>query len=178
MKTAVALLLLAGFAVFSIKVKNQLNIKESPLAAVKVGQPMPDFNLPDANGQMVKFSDVSRQNKVVVINFWASWCTPCRMEMPEFAKLYADKKSEGFTLLAINVDREREKADAYLKSKPVAFPVLIDTDGAVSKQLGVAALPTTIIVGQDGKVLQVFDGMQPYLQFVVENQLRQQKREH
>ena len=178
MKTAVALLFLAGFAVFSIKVKNQLNIKESPLAAVKVGQPMPDFTLPDANGQMVKFSDVSHQNKVVVINFWASWCTPCRMEMPEFAKLYADKKGEGFTLLAVNVDSQREKADAYLKSKPVSFPVLIDKDGVLSKQLGLEALPTTILVGQDGKVLQVFDGMQPYLQFMVENHLRQQKREH
>ena len=178
MKTALALLLVAGFAVFSIKVKNQLNQKESPLTAVKHGQPMPDFTLPDANGQLVKFSDVSRQNKVVLINFWASWCTPCRMEMPEFEQLYANKKGEGFALLAINVDKEREKADAYLKSKPVSFPVLIDKDGALSKQLGVEALPTTILVGQDGKVLQVFEGVQPYIQFMVENQLRQQKHGH
>jgi peroxiredoxin len=144
MKTAIALLLLAGFAVFSVRVKNQLNTKESPLTAVKLGQPMPDFTLPDASGQLVKFSDVSRQNKVVLINFWASWCTPCRMEMPEFEQLYAAKKGEGFALLAINVDKEREKADAYLKSKPVSFPVLIDKDGAVAKQFGLEALPTKL----------------------------------
>jgi thiol-disulfide isomerase/thioredoxin len=178
MKTAFAILLVVAFAVFSIKVKNQLNTKESPLTAVKLGEPMPDFTLPDSTGRMVKFSDVSRENKLVMINFWASWCTPCRMEMPEFERMYAAKKNERFTLLAINVDKEREKAEAYLKNKPVSFPVLIDKDGAVSKQLGLEALPTTILVGEDGKVLQVIEGVQPYIEFTVENYLRQKKHEH
>ncbi|HKP04694.1 MAG TPA: TlpA disulfide reductase family protein [Chthoniobacterales bacterium] len=176
MKAAIALLLLAGFALFSIKVKNQLNTKESPLTSVKLGQAMPDFSLPDTNGQMVKFSDVSRQNRMVLITFWASWCTPCRMEMPELEKLYASKKAEGFSVLAINVDKQREKADSYLRSRPAAFPVLIDRDSSVFKQLGAEALPTTILVGQDGKVLQVLVGVDPYLQFTVENYLRQQKQ--
>jgi cytochrome c biogenesis protein CcmG, thiol:disulfide interchange protein DsbE len=177
LKIALALLFLGGFAVFSIKVKNQLNAKESPLGKVKLGEPMPDFELPDASGQMVKFSDVCRQNKLVLINFWASWCTPCRMEMPQFEKIYAAKKNLGFALLAVNEDSEREKADAYLKSKPVSFPVLMDTDGAVSKQFGVKALPTTILVGQDGKVLQVVVGMEPYVQWLVESHFQDKKHE-
>ena len=134
---------------------------------------MPDFSLPDANGQMVKFSDVSRNNQVVMINFWASWCMPCRMEMPDFEKMYAAKKTKGFTILAINEDKEREKADAYLKSKPVTFPILIDGDGAIAKRFGIEALPTTILVGRDGKVLQVVEGVEPYIEFVVENELRE-----
>jgi thiol-disulfide isomerase/thioredoxin len=178
MKIALSLLFLCAFAVFSVKVKNQLTTKESPLTAVKLGEPMPDFTLPDATGRMVKFSDVSRENKLVMINFWASWCTPCRMEMPQFEKLYTAKKGEGFTLLAINVDREREKADAYLKNKPVSFPVLIDQDGVVAKQLGLNALPTTILVGQDGKVIHVAEGVEPYLQYFVDNYFRKQKHEH
>src|SRR5947207_5119644 len=166
MKIAISFLFLCAFAVFSVKVKNQLNTTESPLTAVKLGEPMPDFTLPDASGQMVKFSDVCRQNKLVLINFWASWCSPCRMEMPQFERLYTTKKGEGFTLLAINVDKEREKADAYLKSKPVSFPVLIDKDGAVAKQLGLNALPTTILVGQDGKVIHVVEGVEPYVEYL------------
>jgi peroxiredoxin len=176
MKTAFAIVLVVAFAVFSVTVKNRLNTKESPLTAVKLGEPMPDFTLPDASGQMVKFSDVARQNKLVLINFWASWCTPCRMEMPQFEKLYTAKKGEGFTLLAINVDKEREKADAYLKNKPVSFPVLIDKDGAVAKQLGLNALPTTILVGEDGKVFQVVEGVEPYVGYLVDNYLREKKK--
>jgi peroxiredoxin len=175
MKIAIAILLVCAFAVFSVRVKNQLNSKTSPLTEVKLHQPMPDFSLPDANGQMVKLSDVSRNNQVVMINFWASWCVPCRMEMPDFEKMYAGKKARGFTILAIDEDKEREKADAYLKSKPVTFPILIDGDGAIAKRFGIEALPTTILVGRDGKVLRVIEGVEPYIEFVVENELREKK---
>ena len=177
MKIALALLLICGFAVFSVTVKNQLNTRTSPLTEVKLRQPMPDFTLPDANGQLVKFSDVSRDNQVVMINFWASWCTPCRMEMPDFEKVYAANKAKGFTILAINEDKEREKANAYLKSKPVTFPVLIDGDGAIAKRFKIEALPTTILVGRDGKVLRVIEGVEPYTEFVVENELREKKHD-
>lgn len=175
MKIAIALVLICAFALFSVRVKNQLNAKTSPLTEVKLSQPMPDFTLPDANGQMVKFSDVTRDHQVVMINFWASWCTPCRMEMPDFERIYGAKKAKGFTILAINEDKERAKADAYLKSKPVTFPILIDSDGALAKRFHIEALPTTILVGRDGKVLRVMEGVEPYVEFIVENQLREKK---
>jgi peroxiredoxin len=175
MKIAVALLLLCGFAVFSIKVKNQLNTKTSPLTAVKLKEPMPDFTLPDVNGQTVKLSDVCKDNQVVMINFWASWCTPCRMEMPDFEELYRSNKANGFTILAINVDKDRAKADAYLKTKPVSFPVLIDKDGELSKRFNIESLPTTILLRHDGKVAEVYEGVAPYIRYAVENDLRQQK---
>jgi peroxiredoxin len=173
MKIAIAVLLICGFAIFSVRVKNQLNTKTSPLTEVQLHQPMPDFSLPDASGQMIKLSEASRNNQVVMINFWASWCVPCRMEMPDFERIYAAQKTRGFTIFAINEDREREKADAYLKSKPVTFPILIDRDGAIAKRFGVVALPTTILVGRDGKVLRVIEGVDPYIEFLVEDQLRE-----
>ncbi|PYI93408.1 MAG: hypothetical protein DME97_06640 [Verrucomicrobia bacterium] len=175
MKLALSLLLLGAFAVFSFTVKNRLNTKESPVTALKLSAPMPDFTLPDASGQPVKFSDVSRQNKLVLINFWATWCTPCRMEMPEFEKIYGAKKTQGFTILAISEDAEREKLDTYLKNKPVSFPVLIDKDGALAKQFGIRALPTTILVDRDGKVQQVIEGVEPYLEFSIEHYSRDRK---
>lgn len=174
MKTALALLLLCAFAVFSIRVKNQLNIKTSPLTEVKLHEPMPDFTLPDAKGEMVKFSDIKRDNQVVMINFWASWCAPCRMEMPDFERIYGQQKARGFTILGINEDKERIKADAYLKAKPVSFPILMD-DGAIAKRFAIEALPTTILVGRDGKVLRVMEGVEPYLEYTVESELREKK---
>jgi peroxiredoxin len=95
---------------------------------------MPDFLLPDLSGKTVKLSEVTGDNKIVMVNFWASWCGPCRVEMPTFEKLYNAQKSKGFTILAIAEDKERPKLDAYLKQKPVSFPVLIDQDGALAKQ--------------------------------------------
>jgi cytochrome c biogenesis protein CcmG, thiol:disulfide interchange protein DsbE len=175
MRIAIALLFLCAFAVFSVKVKNQLNTKESPLKAVKLGEPMPDFTLVDSTGRTVKFSDVCRENKLLMINFWASWCTPCRMEMPEFERIYSAKKAEGFTILAVNEDTEREKLDAYVKNKPVSFPVLIDKDGAVSKQFGIHALPTTILVRRDGKILRVIEGVEPYMESSVDAYLQPNK---
>jgi thiol-disulfide isomerase/thioredoxin len=175
MKSAIALLLLCGFAVFSIKVKNQLNTKTSPLTEVKLNEPMPDFTLPDANGQIVNLSDVCRDNQVVMINFWASWCTPCRMEMPGFEDLYRSNKANGFTILAINVDKDRAKADAYLQSKPVSFPTLFDKKGELLDRFKIESLPTTILVGHDGRVLRVYEGVDPYIQYGVQNDLLQKK---
>jgi thiol-disulfide isomerase/thioredoxin len=136
---------------------------------------MPDFTLPDVNGQTVKLSDVCRDNQVVLINFWASWCTPCRMEMPEFEELYRSNKANGFTILAINVDKDRAKADAYLQNKPVSFPILIDKGGELSNRLKIESLPTTILVRHDGKVESVYEGVEPYIRYTVESDLRQKK---
>jgi peroxiredoxin len=175
MKTAIALVLLAVFAAFSIKVKNQLNTKESPLETLRLNQPMPDFTLTDSTGKTVKLSDAVHEKKLVMINFWATWCAPCRVEMPGFERIYGAKKDEGFTILAIDEDKERDRLDAYLREKPVSFPVLIDQDGALAKQLGLHAFPTTILVDGNGKIVEVIEGVQPYLEYSIENKLREKK---
>src|SRR5437870_955488 len=95
---------------------------------------MPDFALPDVGGKTVKLSEVVRNKKVVMINFWATWSGPCRVEMPSFEQLYNEQKNNGFTILAVAEDTERAKVDHYLKEKPVSFPVLLDQDNALLKQ--------------------------------------------
>jgi len=172
MKTALFTVLLAGFAVFSALVKHELRTEKSPLEALSIGQPMPDFTLTDRSGAKVTLSQVVKQNKIVAINFWASWCGPCRLEMPGFEKEYASKRAQGFALLAINEDERREAMDEYLTRAPVTFPVLLDTDGAVMKRFGVRALPTTVIVGGDGKIRMVTEGMQQLLGMFVDAELR------
>jgi len=172
LKTALLVVCLCGFAFFSVHLKTELRHERSPIAALKLKEPMPDFTVTDLAGKSVKFSDLSRGKRLVAINFWATWCGPCRMEMPGFEKLFREQAGKGFTFLAINEDRERPKLDAYLKQKPVTFPVLIDPDQKVSEKLGINALPTTILVGADGRVQQVLEGVQPYLHYQIENLLR------
>lgn len=172
MKIAAATLFLCVFAWFSIALKTELNRDKSPLAALKIGETLPDFELPDSTGKSVKFSELTRGKKIVLINFWASWCGPCRLEMPSFEKLYSGQKNNGFTILAIAEDKEREKLDQYLKDKPVSFPVLIDKDGSLSDKFKIEALPTTILVDANGRIKQVHEGVQPYVQYLVQSELR------
>jgi len=172
MKTALVIIFLCGFSVFSAIVKNELRIGKSPLATLTVGQAMPNFTLRDPAGAETTLSKVTAEKKLVMINFWASWCAPCRLEMPGFEKLYTSKNKDGFVILAVNEDEERSKLDAYLKEKPLTFPVLLDPDSALMKQFGVRALPTTILVGGDGKILEVIEGVQEYLEYSVEANLK------
>ena len=172
MKTALTIVFLALFVAFSVKVKTDLRREQSPLEAIKIGQMMPDFTLPNPAGADVTFNQVKGQNKVIVINFWASWCAPCRIEMPGFEKMYQAKKQNGLLILAVNEDEERLKMDEYLTKKPVSFPVLVDRDSELMKRFGVRALPTTIVVNSDGKVQMVYEGLQEYLEYLVEAQLK------
>src|SRR5947209_9223682 len=98
MKPAATILLLCLFAVFSIAVKTELRREKSPVATLKIGEPMPDFELADVGGNTVELSEAIRGKKLVMINFWASWCGPCRVEMPSFEKLYNDEKDHGFII--------------------------------------------------------------------------------
>jgi len=172
MRTAAGILFLCLFAWFSISLKTELKRDKSPLAELKIGETMPDFEMPDTTGKSVKFSELIRGKKIAVINFWASWCGPCRLEMPTFEKLYTAQKSNGFIILAIAEDKEREKLDQYLKENPVSFPVLIDKDNSFSEKFKIEALPTTVLVDGNGRIKQVHEGVQPYLEFTIQAELR------
>jgi peroxiredoxin len=176
LKTAISVLFLCLFAVFSVTLKTELRHEKSPVAALKIGDTMPDFTLPDSNGKTVQLSEVLREKKLVMINFWATWCGPCRVEMPSFEQLYNEQKNNGFTILAIAEDKEREKVDQYLKEKPVSFPVLLDQDKALATQLKIGTLPTTVLLDENGKIKEVHEGVQPYLKYSVQMTLNPSKR--
>jgi thiol-disulfide isomerase/thioredoxin len=89
---------------------------------------------------------------VVLINFWASWCGPCRQELPLLEEIQQQYADLGFTIFAVNVDKDSSKADVLLNDIPVSFPVLFDPDSKVSELYQVKAMPTTVIVDRDGKV--------------------------
>jgi peroxiredoxin len=176
MRSAAVILFLCLFAVFSFAVKTELRREKSPVAALKIHEPMPDFELPDVSGKAVKLSEVIRDKKIVMINFWATWCGPCRIEMPGFEKLYNEQKNNGFVILAIAEDRDWAKLDQYLKQKPVSFPVLVDKDNALLQKLKIESFPTTVLIGADGKIRRVEEGVAPYLEFFVREALEHPER--
>jgi thiol-disulfide isomerase/thioredoxin len=171
MKTAALIAFFSAFAILSVAVKNELRRGESPSGMLQIGQAIPDFTLPDRTGQYFRFRQTANGHKLVIVNFWASWCEPCRLEMPSLEKMYKTKSKDGLLILAINEDEQPEALETYLKEKPVSFPVLLDADGALMKQLGGRAFPTTILVGSDGRVQMVFEGVQEYLPFMVDGYL-------
>ena len=115
-----------------------------------------DFSLPTRDGGTVHLSELRGQ--VVMINFWASWCGPCRQEMPLLQQLYGKYEPLGFTLLGVNVEPDSTQAQDWLKKVPVTFPILFDRDNKVSAQFGVEAMPSTVLIDREGNVRHVHRG--------------------
>jgi peroxiredoxin len=125
-------------------------------AAPGPGSPAPDFTLAARDGGKVSLADLKGQ--VVMINFWATWCGPCRQEMPLLAQLQAKYEPLGFTLLGVNVEPDSAAAVTWLKGMPVTFPILFDTDSAVAGRFGVEGMPSTVFVDRNGQVRYVHRG--------------------
>jgi peroxiredoxin len=119
----------------------------------------PDFTLKSRSGENLKLSEY--RGDVVLINFWASWCAPCREEMPKLENLYHKYKGLGFNLLAVNVEENSSKANDFLNNVSVTFPVLYDTTNKVSKLYQVVAMPSTVIIDRDGKMRYLHHGYKP-----------------
>jgi peroxiredoxin len=130
----------------------------SPLVvgAAEVGKPAPDFTLKSLSGENLKLSEMT--GNVVLINFWASWCGPCREEMPLLNALHSKYEPLGFTVLGVNVEEDVNGAKGFLKNFPVDFPVLLDNTNQVSKQYKVIAMPTTVVVDRDGNMRYLHQG--------------------
>ena len=121
--------------------------------------PAPDFSLRARNGGEVRLS--SLQGQVVMINFWATWCGPCRQEMPLLEQLQAKYGPLGFTLLGVNVEPDSAAATAWLKGVPVSFPILFDTRNAVAESFGVQGMPSSVFVDRAGRIRHVHRGYKP-----------------
>jgi len=128
-------------------------------AAPSSPTPAPDFTLPARDGGEVQLSDLKGQ--VVMINFWATWCGPCRQEMPLLEQLQIKYEPLGFTLLGVNVEPDSAAAAAWLKGVPVTFPILYDTRNTVAESFGVQGMPSSVFVDREGRVRYVHRGYKP-----------------
>ena len=153
---------------------SSLLITGAAYADVKTG-PAPDFTLKNESGSNLRLSEF--RGEVVMINFWASWCAPCRQEMPLLDELYTQYQPMGFTILGVNVEENSTKARKLLKDSPVNFPVLFDNSSEVSKLYNVVAMPSTVLVDRDGNIRYLHQGYKPGYEESYQQQVRELIRE-
>ncbi|MDF1644654.1 MAG: TlpA disulfide reductase family protein [Pseudomonadales bacterium] len=169
------------FLKFSMKVKTTLLLVSclvlSPMgfSAPKAAVAAPDFTLKSSTGENQRLSEL--KGEVVMINFWASWCGPCRQEMPELAAIQKKYQDLGFTVLGVNVEEDSSKANELLAENPVNFPILYDTENKVTKLFRVDAMPSTILVDRDGNMRYLHKGYKPGYEDTYAQQVRTLVRE-
>jgi peroxiredoxin len=141
-----------------------------PVHAAEPTGNAPDFTLKSAVGSNLRLQE--QRGRVVMINFWATWCGPCRVEMPHLNRLYDKYRSAGFQLLGVNIDEDPAKAQALASKLGLQFPVLFDADKRVSKLYDLTTMPSTVLVDRDGRVRHVHRGYRDGLETTYEQQIR------
>lgn len=129
----------------------------TPAPAAVVGAPAPDFTLTDVAGNDITLSELKGQ--VVLINFWATWCGPCRVEMPALQRRYEAFKDQGFTVLAVNFDEPATDVSAFAQSLNLTFTVLLDPGGVVNELYHMRGYPSSFIVDRSGVIKQLHIGL-------------------
>lgn len=141
-----AFLLAAGSALATADFKAVPKLEE-----MKDRSAAPDFTLSDPAGKKVSLKDY--RGKIVFLNFWASWCSPCRAEMPGMDRLYREFKDKGLEMLAVNVKDKRDDALRFMKELKISYPVAMDPEGEVGLLYGAWGMPTTYLIDRKGQVL-------------------------
>jgi peroxiredoxin len=127
------------------------------VAPARVGSALGDFSLTDIRNNTVHLSDF--KGKTVLINAWATWCPPCRAEMPLLNQYYQAHAQQNFVLLAVNAGDTLSEAASFANQNTLAFPVLLDSGTQLLNQMGVNSFPTSILIGRDGKVKTIHIGL-------------------
>lgn len=129
----------------------------STLKTLQPGMPAPDFVMNDPKGKPVQFSEFYKKNKVTMIDFWASWCGPCRRFNPTLVSIYKEFKKKGFDIIGVSLDRDQEAWEKAIKSDELKWTHVSDLaywDNAVAKQYYVRFIPQSVLVDQDGKIIK------------------------
>lgn len=138
--------------------------------AVSVGETAPAFALPDASGGSVELAKL--RGRVVYVDFWASWCGPCKRSFPWMNEMAGKYGASGLTIVAVNVDRKREDAQRFLELAPATFRIVYDPTGATPAGWDVKAMPSSYLVDAAGKVVLVESGFRDDRKGHVEERIR------
>jgi peroxiredoxin len=144
-------------------------------AAIAPNAPAPDFTLKSLDGPNLRLAE--QRGRVVLVNFWATWCGPCKQEMPHLNRLYDKYRTSGFVLLGVNVDEDARQAAGTAAKLGVRFPVLFDAEKAVSKLYDLQSMPATVLIDRDGRVRYLHRGYRDGLEASYEQQIRELVKE-
>lgn len=136
-----------------VAMKKQLELSRN----TAVGKTLPDYTMDDMDGKPTSLLSLVKQNKLTVLDFWASWCGPCRAEMPTMVKMHADLKDKGLGIVGISLDNDHDKWAAATKQLGIAWPQLSDLKGwgnGLAKLFAVNGIPYTVVIDQQGKIVK------------------------
>lgn len=155
-KVIAAVALIGLFAVAMVHAMNTNETQsKSQETGLEVGNIAPDFELKSLSGEPAKLSDY--KGKKVMLNFWATWCPPCKAEMPEMQKFYEANK-ENVEILAVNMDPKADVA-GFVKERGLTFPILLDEKNEVNKNYQIVSIPTTFFIDEKGIITHRFIGL-------------------
>ena len=154
---AVATVLLAGWLVWPVVMHSTADaIRKS--RELRVGNEAPDFSLKDAHGKVIHLRDF--RGKAVLLNFWATWCGPCKMEIPWFIDFQQKKAAAGFTVLGVSMDEDGWKSvSPYAAEHHINYPVLLADEEVNQRYGGIESLPTSLLVDPRGKIKYIARGL-------------------
>lgn len=139
--------------------------------ALQPGDPAPGLVLPSLDGgQEVKLSTLG--GKIIYVDFWASWCQPCRRSLPLYETLQERLGTDQFLILAVNLDEDRKDAEAFLKRHPVTYPVLMDPTGDSASDWAVPAMPSSYLVDSNGRLAHIYVGFEPSHIGIIEHDIK------
>jgi thiol-disulfide isomerase/thioredoxin len=174
-------LALIGLTYYADKATRVQSTGKTTLVSDAAGKPEPDLKLKDLDGKDISLADY--KGKVVFLNFWATWCDPCRVEIPWLIDMQAKYASRGFTVVGVAMDDEgksvvapfiaKERFDVNGQQLPMGYPILLGTDEAEDKFGGILGYPTSFLISRDGKIVEKFQGLKSSDELVkaIESQL-------
>jgi len=138
---------------FSTKQSNNISApSENSIAQTSVASTVPSFYLKDLKGQEVHLQDY--KDKLILVNFWASWCGPCNDEAPSLERMYKELHSKGLVVIGISIDRHVPEVKKFVKLYSITFPVLLDTDESAASAYGITGVPETFILNHNYKLIK------------------------
>ena len=152
-----------------------LFVVSSAGASVQLKQPAPDFVLKSQSGKNIRLSE--ERGNVILLNFWASWCGPCRKEIPMLNTLHQQFEKLGFKVIGVNIDKRKKPAEKMMQDFQIAYPVLFDGQQKTSELYGVDAMPSTVIIDRDGIVRGIHRGYKKSYDAVYMDEIRKLVKE-
>jgi peroxiredoxin len=172
-RATVALCLFAAFSLWiNWRAKSlEFGVRGHGEASALIGKPAPGLALESLDGHPISLTDY--RGKTLVVSFWASWCGPCRMEMPELAKFYRQEHKAGsdFDIIAISIDHDKADAAGAVEALNLPFPVAVDSDSRVANLYGVESIPMLFVVDKAGKITYSNVGFEMGTDFMLAQQL-------
>lgn len=142
-----------SFNFMMLAVLFSLTIVVTPVLAAKTP---PDFDLPTLTGGKVQLS--KHRGEVVYVDFWATWCAPCRKSLPWMQEMYDKYKDLGFTIIGVNMDGKQDVTEKFVKANHVKFTIARDPNGKIAEAFGVRGMPSSYLIGRDGKLIMAHEG--------------------